>query len=152
MWFSHLGGERSRKRVNSLRGVSSRCSSFSSFQITPPHTSASPPVPDSTPSTAPPPPRPALLPTHEQMAPELKRTTREQRSGHQLQIPQANMRVRRPSSSVTGSLFALPPEMSPVFPSSLILLGGGSPSCFDVPLFILFICLMVWVTNRGPKT
>lgn len=33
MWLSHLGGERSRKRVNSLRGVSSRCSSLSSFHI-----------------------------------------------------------------------------------------------------------------------
>lgn len=117
MWLSHLSGEGSRKRVNSLRGVSSRCSSFSSFHIST-SLSASLLVPDSDPvspdtSSA---PHTTLLPTREQMAPELKRATREQQSGHQLQIPQTNMVVRRPSSSVTGSVFAFPPGMPPSSP------------------------------------
>lgn len=118
MWLSHLGGERSRKRANSLRGVTSRCSSVSSFHISP-SLSASQLVPDSNPVTQPPPaPHATSLPTHthEQMAPELKRATREQHSGHQRQIPQTNMGVRRPPSSVTGSVC-----FSPVFPSSQLL-------------------------------
>lgn len=145
MWLSHLGGKRSREGVNSLRGVSSRCSSFSSFHIgAAPFSLSLVPLP-----RPPPPPFPpaTLLPAGEQVAPGLKRATREQQSGHQLQIPRANMRVGRPSSSVTRSVFVLPPGVSPSSPSLYFMGVGVVISLVLMCPPILFIWLLVWMAD-----
>lgn len=146
MWISHLSGKRLCMTVNNSRGVSPHCSPFSSlhlsitrlcklntflfassllplhcFQIQcdPPTLSATPAAPLICHLPYSSPHLDAHTRANEQMAPKLKRAVQEHQSKHQPQIPQTNMWVRRPNSSVTGSMFAFPPGMSSSSPPLL---------------------------------
>lgn len=94
---------------------------------------------------------------HEQTSkwpPELKRVVQEHQSEHQPQILQTNMWVRRPSSSVTQSVFAFPPGMSSSSPPLSVLLGVVNSSARELsavlmclPSSCLSVCLSGWPTE-----